>query len=277
LPKVTWVAINPKGSRPPLFWITPDASQGDLFRRLGRDQPIYCMRAPKVPQGSPPLTLRELAQCHIASIRQIQPQGPYQVAGYCIAAVVAREVALELSASGEHMSRVIMVDPPDPEKSKRSFPPDGPWFRVSATLSRVAFHMRRLSRLSWAEKLRYMQASARAVVGRFNYAISKRAHERSVTGDRPLPDRFNDGYHSAVAAFLNSVPKIYEGEVIMFRPDMVPQAIMDSANRRWSALIAPSMRIQKVAGDSNTMWAEPNVADIADQIGRLLASRQLQS
>jgi thioesterase domain-containing protein len=270
--KVSWVVINARGDKRPIFWITPDASQGELFRRLGREQPIYCLRAPKSLADSPPLTLRQLAQRYVSSIRTIQPNEPYQLAGYCIAAVVAREIALELTRTGAAVTQVIMVDPPDPAKSKAPFPPESPLSRITVAFGRITFHLRRLAGLSWCEKIAYVRTSARAVLGRINYAISQREHEKALTSDRPLPDRFNGGYHAAVAAFLNSVPAIYDGAVSLIRPKLVPAGALTGANRRWATLLAPSVEISVVAGDSMTMWSEPYVAELAASIQHHLSS-----
>lgn len=267
---VSWVAMNAKGDKLPLFWITPDASQATVFRELGRAQPIYCLRAPPVREGAPPYTLEQIAQRHSEAITRIRPQGPYLLAGYCIAAVVAREVALQLAAQGQSVSRLIMIDPPDPAKSRAQLTKDPFMALLTRTASRLLFHMQRLMLLSLAEKIEYCRVSLRAVVSSIEYSISRHAHSASVSSGKPLPSRFNDGYHSAVAAFLNSVPGRYNGAVVLVRPSNVPAGAFRYSNARWLELLGGPPEIVVVAGDSTSMWSAPDVGDLRARIEQCL-------
>jgi thioesterase domain-containing protein len=266
---VSWVAINVKGDMQPLFWITPDASQATVFRDLGRSQPIYCLRAPPVREGAPPYTLEQIAQRHSEAIRRIRPQGPYLLAGYCIAAVVAREVALQLAAQGQSVDRLIMIDPPDPAKSRAQLAKDPFVGLLMRAASRLLFHMRRLVSLSLAEKIDYCRVSLRAVVSRIEYSISRHAHRAGVSSGRP--SRFNDGYHSAVAAFLNAAPGRYDGAVVLLRPLNVPAGAFRYSNARWLQLLSGSTKVIEVAGDSTSMWSAPDVGDLRARIQQCLS------
>ncbi|WP_158442350.1 non-ribosomal peptide synthetase [Paracoccus aminophilus] len=59
-------------------------------------------------------TVEDAAQEMVASIRQIQPEGPYLLAGHCFGALVAYEAARLLEASGHTVARVVVMDAPAP-------------------------------------------------------------------------------------------------------------------------------------------------------------------
>ena len=117
------VAVQTRGSRPPLFFLHGDWVGGGFYsqrisRELGADQPFYALAPYRT--AARLATLQEMARQHVADIRGQTPHGPYAIGGYCIGALVAVEVARELRAQGEEISRLILVDPP--------FWPD-PWLR----------------------------------------------------------------------------------------------------------------------------------------------------
>ena len=60
-------------------------------------------------------SLEELATAHIAEIRKIQPQGPYRLAGYSFGGLIAFEIARQLSAQGETIEMLFMVEPREPD------------------------------------------------------------------------------------------------------------------------------------------------------------------
>jgi thioesterase domain-containing protein len=56
-------------------------------------------------------SIEGLAADHVRRLREIQPNGPYMLGGYCHWAIVAYEMAQQLQASGEDVSLLFLVDP----------------------------------------------------------------------------------------------------------------------------------------------------------------------
>jgi thioesterase domain-containing protein len=83
----------------------------ELARRLA-DTVSLCALAPLGFHDAP---LREdiedMAAACLQRIRARQPVGPYHIAGYCNGALVAYEVARRLTARGERVERLILIDP----------------------------------------------------------------------------------------------------------------------------------------------------------------------
>ncbi len=111
------VPIRLQGSRPPLFLIHPVGGHvlcyHQLTAGLDSDQPVYGLQSPGV-EGAPLAdtgwTIADLAQWYEAEIRQVQPQGPYFLAGWSLGGVVAYELACRLQEQGEIIGALTLID-----------------------------------------------------------------------------------------------------------------------------------------------------------------------
>jgi thioesterase domain-containing protein len=266
------VLIHAGGSKKGLYWITPDAPQSTAFRELGRDQQVVCLRAPASDPTRPPPTLRDLAVYHADSIDLVSPSEPVTLVGYCIAAVVAREVALEVQARGRVVHALIMIDPPDAAKSRRKLIEDPLGYRVAQQLRRWSFHLRKLGARPARVMYPYLRDSMHSVLKRIDYRRSGVEYAAAGAGGKAMSERFADSYHVAVAAFLNAVPAPYTGSAVVIRPTDVPPKVFEYANRRWRELISGGMVLAEVPGNSSTMWEEHTVKHVAEAILAALAA-----
>ncbi|MCU1277796.1 MAG: tycC2 [bacterium] len=76
-----------------------------LMGRLAADETVYGLTAP--PEDR---TVEEIAAGCIADLRRLQPRGPYRIGGECVGGVVAYEIARQLSASGEAIALLLLID-----------------------------------------------------------------------------------------------------------------------------------------------------------------------
>ena len=110
------VAIRPGGTRPPLFCFHDGTGQilfyRDLPGRLDPAWPVYGLQAPGADGRTPPLrTMGELVELYVREILELEPTGPYFLAGACAGGLLAHAVAGELRARGRSVGLVILVDP----------------------------------------------------------------------------------------------------------------------------------------------------------------------
>jgi thioesterase domain-containing protein/acyl carrier protein len=110
--KRSLIAIQLDGSKRPLFCIPGILGNvftdlGALSEHLGSDQPFYGFQ-----DGvHNPSKIESLAENYINEMREVQPQGPYNLAGICSGAVVAYEMANQLERYGEKVDFLAMVEP----------------------------------------------------------------------------------------------------------------------------------------------------------------------
>ncbi|NMG10486.1 SDR family NAD(P)-dependent oxidoreductase [Brasilonema sp. UFV-L1] len=123
----TWsplVAIQPNGSKPPLFCIHPLGGEVLCYRplalHLGTDQPVYGLQPQGLDGRQPPLTrIEDMADLYIREIKTVQPQGPYFLGGYSLGGIIAYEMAQQLSSQGEKVSLLAVLDTSVPGTEKR--------------------------------------------------------------------------------------------------------------------------------------------------------------
>ena len=87
----------------------------DLVQQLGDDQPVYAFRPRGVDQDLPPhLTMDEMIADYAAALRELQPAGPYYLAGWSTGGIFAFALAEALERAGDEVALVAMFDSPLP-------------------------------------------------------------------------------------------------------------------------------------------------------------------
>jgi thioesterase domain-containing protein len=109
------ITLQPEGGRRPLFLIHPLAGlvfpYYDLALLLGSDQPVYGLQSIGIAGEASPITrIEAMAERYLAAIRQVQPEGPYQLAGWSFGGKLALEMAQQLHKSGEAVALVAVID-----------------------------------------------------------------------------------------------------------------------------------------------------------------------
>ena len=113
------VRMQPEGTEPPIFCVHGGAGTilhlEPLARRFAPERPFYGLQAPGLYGGAAPVTTVETQAAHyIAELREVQPHGPYYLAGYCYGAIVAYEMAQRLLGEGEEISLLALFNGPSP-------------------------------------------------------------------------------------------------------------------------------------------------------------------
>jgi surfactin synthase thioesterase subunit len=115
LPRSPVICIQQGSSaKPPFIYIHGDFIAGGFYtwamaKAIGSDQTVYAVQ-PHGLTGRPiPLSIEEMAADHIQDIRQLQPSGPYYLAGHCNGGLIAYEVARQLKNAGEAVHLVALV------------------------------------------------------------------------------------------------------------------------------------------------------------------------
>jgi thioesterase domain-containing protein/acyl carrier protein len=118
------VPIRPAGSANPLFLI--HAIGGgvqfafDLAQHLDAGQPVYGLVATGLAAGETPRSsMDDLATAYLEAIRQVQPSGPYFLAGWSLGGMIAYEIAHRLLAAGKAVHFVGMIDTSSPAMRAR--------------------------------------------------------------------------------------------------------------------------------------------------------------
>jgi thioesterase domain-containing protein len=109
------ITLQPEGVRSPLFLVHPLAGlvfpYYELALRLGPDQPVYGLQSIGISgEASPLIRIESMAEHYLAAIRQVQPEGPYQLAGWSFGGTIALEMAKQLQKRGESVAFLGIID-----------------------------------------------------------------------------------------------------------------------------------------------------------------------
>ncbi|WP_372785125.1 amino acid adenylation domain-containing protein [Phenylobacterium sp.] len=257
-PWTSLVPIQTEGAAPPIFmvhWI-----ERDLARHIGADRPIYGLSyglAGDMGQGSlaMPDTIEDLAGHYISEMRNLQPKGPYYLIGHSAGGVVAYEMAQQLSAQGETVALLGLLDTYAPMAGTRG---------AALNLGGVVKNVLRTPLLTLAK-----------------YTLSfVREQVTKLEPVRQLLMR-NDALPAAlrlrlINEFINNYkPKTYAGKVDFFKsmkpPLMIRHAPPPPLDLAWTGLAVGGLTIHEIPGDHMEIVKDPLAAVTAAKIQHRLA------
>ncbi len=123
------VEVHPEGTRPPFVFLHGDFTAGGFYSRalalaLGPDQPTLIVHPHGLVDDRVPGTIEAMAADHVRAVRALRPRGPYLLGGHCNGAFVAFEMARQLTADGEEVPVVVLIEAEAPRPGAGS-PGDG--------------------------------------------------------------------------------------------------------------------------------------------------------
>ena len=258
------VPIQPLGSRRPLFAVP--GHNGDVFcyvdlaRHLGTDQPLFALQAPGMEPGQDPLTnIEEIATLFARDMVAVQPQGPYQLAGFCLGGTIAFELAHQLTAQGHQVSLLALFGSPCPTAL-------APRHRAQAAVMNAAGRF-----------VRHGSALAQRRPSEWSQYLRERAAERRADRERerhdPLRLRLAE---TTVDAFKAYQPATGTFPVYMLMPNDQPDSLLEDRPLDWGLFAKDfTVALGPADGDMNTMLLEPHVSLFAQLLGKKLGEAGL--
>jgi acetoacetyl-CoA synthetase len=200
-----------------------ELSQLGMLIRTQR--PVYAIQAKGVDGSEEPFdSIASMADYYLDTIREIQFRGPYILAGYSFGGVVAFEMARRLSAEGEEIALLALLDS---YTHPRSWPRNSRlsvWWRKACRRISVTYALRRIS----------------------NAARNLRAYGGLHT-PRSLPAALQRVRESCSAALAHYEPCFYPGKVTFLRAETVVRYPSDP-RKVWSHL-ARELEVHTVSGE----------------------------
>ncbi|MFZ0769884.1 MAG: amino acid adenylation domain-containing protein [Candidatus Sulfotelmatobacter sp.] len=254
------VAIQPKGSLPPLFWVRGGPRFRLLAQKLGPDQPFLGLDLPFMDGNRLPVPYKfeDISALLIQVMREVQPKGPYYLGGLCVNAVIAYEIAQQLVREGEEVALLAMLDAHNQAYYKNPFK-DG---RYS---SRIKYHLSNLLKLDAGETTAYL-------LDRLDEA--RRKIERvawRLTSDHTGEDRLRNTDSIVHPAFSRYEPQPYPGKIVLHQSSDWPTGPYFDFKLGWKDLVAGGIEFYSIPGNHPSMFTEPNVNLVAQKLRPYLA------
>ena len=261
------VAIQPSGSKPPLFLV--HAGEGnvlfyrDLARHLGPEQPVYGLQLQGLGGGSEQKfhdRVEDMAVHYVSELRTVQAEGPYLIGGRCFGSIVALEMAQQLRAQGQAVALLALIDPIVPPGLK-SFQ-----YRLRYCMKNLQHNPRALIShvlgLSQRWGMRKLKKGTGHLLRHLSRLYPAAIFEKlSVEMLRTLP-QMSVGRKALSQARRNYIPRTYPERMTFFvdpeRAALVPYP--------WTELAAGGLEWVQVPGHQDAMFQEPQVQILAEQL-----------
>ncbi|MFP5265686.1 MAG: amino acid adenylation domain-containing protein [Blastocatellia bacterium] len=276
------VAIQPRGSRPPLFFFHPIGGSVftyiDLARCLGPDQPFYALQAPRLDEisndGDPYDSLEEMAAYYLEAIRGVQKSGPYYLGGWSMGGILAFESAQQLHRAGEQLGLVAILDTKPPQLASAATPDDKDLFwalareRAVMTGKQMSVGYDNLQQVPADEQLEYLLTHL------------KKAHFLAPETDLETIHRYLGGFRARIRMLERYAPSWYPGNLTLFRAtefdsELIKAGLLkstdDGPNYGWDRF-AGDVTAHMVPGTHATIGKPPNVQTLAELIRPLVKS-----
>jgi amino acid adenylation domain-containing protein len=260
------VAIQPQGSRPPLYCVHAAGANvliyRPLSRHLGNDQPVYALQARGLDgQQSPFLHVEEMAAHYIREMRAFQPEGPYHLLGASFGGLVIFEMAQQLLAQGQRVGLLAMLNTNCP---------------VYPRSRKIRFHLEHLKEHGPAFYSRAVWQTVRRKMGQPTVSVEVNTAPDPALA-RLVADRGNgdEALVRTVLAILDAekdyVPrgKIYPGKITLFRAEDVEEDVEDN-RLGWEKLARRGLKVYSVPGTHISIREEPHVAVLAEKLRECL-------
>ena len=255
-PCQTLVVIQPRGSKPPLFFIHALGKGLKLCRPLTRhldpEQPIYGLAIEIMDEVSLN-KVEDVVAHYIKEMRSIQPEGPYLLAGIYCGGRVAYEMAQQLHAQGQKVALLALLDTLK----------DGEAIKIIPVKDRVLAHGSNFLRSGPAYLLRKM--TLEKVKNRL-MSIYCKFYERMGLPSPQACQSFTDGNkkEEGNAEWLFAPKGVYPDRVTLFRA--IENIGFVDPDMGWSELAPGGLEIHDVPGDGSSMLQEPHVQGLAEKL-----------
>jgi thioesterase domain-containing protein/acyl carrier protein len=273
------VEIQPQGSRPPLLLV--HGAGGGMFwgytalaHHLGKDQPVYAFKSRGVDGCDELASIEEIARHYVADLRAFQPRGPYCLGGYCFGGNVAYEMARELSAQGEKVSLLALIN---------CMPPNSSYDRIHFNPAFCARFLKNL--IYWSNYVLHLKRGRRGEFLRWKLRAlrTKLLHMRRLAGAAPLdfdiedfvdlasqPEGRRSLWETHVHALVKHQPKPYAGHITLFRTRGHSLLCSFDETFGWCDFAAGGVAVRTVSGAHETIMDEPHVRSLAEELRKCL-------
>jgi amino acid adenylation domain-containing protein/non-ribosomal peptide synthase protein (TIGR01720 family) len=228
------VPLQLTGDKMPLFLIHPVGGTlfwfMDLVRYLGTKRPFYGIQDPAIMNHDLVFnTLEEMAAFYLHCLRQVQPQGPYLIAGASFGATVAFDIAKQLKENNEEAAFVGLLDG---------------W----------AFYPKALQNKTKFEQI--MRHQCQELYMRFQ-----------VNQLENYDDWLNIHWHRNELLWQYPLTPVDTKLTLFKAQKLIPKlAWADHPYNYWNDYSTQPLRVCSIPGDHETMFKEPNIQSLANSI-----------
>ena len=265
-PDSSMVVLKP-GTMPQPIFIAPGLGGSVLemvpfARKVATPRQIYGLQ-PRDRNGNelPLATIEEAARFYLPLIRNVQPHGPYILAGYSLGGLIALELGQILIASGEQVALLVMLDTLTPLEH---FPLTG---KIRYWARRATEHGATMRHLPLRQFVPYLLKLVDSLANDLK-KDTVRAHDEYASKAPDAARAPKATGAMTAAAFTQYRPRFYPGSIAFIQAEIIDEGVPYYPDILWRCL-ARNHIIHRVGGDHWTMLSL-HADRVADAFSRCL-------
>ena len=261
-PFKTLIPIRTGGSKPPLFCISrPNVNAlGFVFlsRHLSPDQPVIGLQSKMEKDGSTwvydQVEYEAKAIEYISAMREVYPDGPYLLTGYCEGAHIAFEMARKLEAMNLPVAMIGILD---------AWPIENTVSRIKFILRGYLRELRKFRSLDMVGKVHYLTRSKFVRAARRANPTPLDPAEAVLTQQARLAVEQMEKRYWPGPGF---VPTQFHGRLTLFRTKKQMNVRINDYKMGWSQRALGGVEVIPVPGNHAHLLREPHVIELAQKM-----------
>ena len=268
------VPLKAAGNETPLFCFHGGGGHLLAYREianaLGKDQPVFGIRAPDLDGAQRFLNVEELAEDYLQDIMRVQRRGPYHLCGMSFGGLLAYEVATRLAERGECVGVLAIFDTINPAYYRRLPTLKSVRFLVDTAIVRSEKYIHDLIRgdlISIAGYVRDFFAR------RSEAARWKLVRLLSRASGRQMPKALRDNVRLFETVGNAYTPREFAGSLALFRAAERTAEYRHDFALGWDEVVKGGVDVIMIEGDHLTIMEQPNVNSLATHLTQLIHQR----
>jgi thioesterase domain-containing protein len=243
-----------------------------LAAALGEDQPLYALQMldEDITPDMAAADFAKLTEFYIQLIRQVQPQGPYRLAGWCVSGWIGYGIARRLEREGEEIDLLMIMDAWAPGYwIKRSFA-RRTLMRAVYRFQRLRWVGRRLLKASREERSLYIRRSLHGTAAAAARNIAVWLHRMDLPVQVRLTEEMRPSEQLEYTATRSFDTGALDGKVLIFRSEEQSRGPLLAEDMGWSELLGRSITVEQLPGDHQEIFNHAGAQMMARAARRIL-------
>jgi amino acid adenylation domain-containing protein len=253
----------------PLFLVDAGPFYRPLVRRLGSERPVFGVALPSLSSLPKRFTVKDIATSLVDALGASQVGGPYCLAGWSLAGLIAYEMAQQLRARGEEVALLTLFDTNNPDylrrfKKWRYLP-----IRLYFFMQKWLYYLLKVRgmplRVAWRHVRERTQRFQLKSTGR------RRMQEEPSAGEgldlQPLTLSWEVQYRAAA----DYEPEPCDVPMVLFRSQVLQTGRFRDPQLGWGDVAQGGLQVYEMPGEHDAMFLEPDVQRLALTVNECLA------
>ena len=234
-----------------------------LAAELGTGQPVYAIQTLEQDAAAmASASFEQMIDFYIRLIREVQPSGPYRLAGWCVSGWIAYGVARRLEQLGQQIEMVMIIDAWAPTYWTGQTPVRRRLMLAIYHAQRFRWMKNRSKKSNQPQTGSYFQRSLQSftiAAGKFVARLERWANPAETR--QTEEERLNNHLQATARHASETGPLL--GRALLFRSEEEPTGPLLAIDMGWSELIGRPVQVEVMPGDHHQIFDLPGARMMA--------------